>query len=70
MVCFVFDFILHYVCVLHQCVVAKIWPSQSLIDMTWTPDIKTTPALVQSVYADFYVDMGFASLYRPETFLK
>jgi hypothetical protein len=31
MICFVFDFILHYVFVLHECVVARIRPSQSLI---------------------------------------
>jgi hypothetical protein len=43
-ICFVFDFILHYVFVLHQCVVARIQPSQSLIDMTCTPEMKATPA--------------------------
>jgi hypothetical protein len=31
MICFVFEFILHYVFVLHLCVVARIRPSQSLI---------------------------------------
>jgi hypothetical protein len=47
MICFVFDFILHYVFVLHQCVVARIRPSQSLIDMTCTPEKKSTPTSVQ-----------------------
>jgi hypothetical protein len=40
MICFVFDFILHYVFVLLQCAVARMRPSQSLIDMTCTPEIK------------------------------
>jgi hypothetical protein len=40
MICFVLDFILHYVFVSHQCVVARIRPSQSLIDRTCTPDKK------------------------------
>jgi hypothetical protein len=41
----VFDFMLHYVFVLYQCVVA----SHSLIDMACTPEIQATPASVQGV---------------------
>jgi len=68
MICF--DFILDYVFVLHQCVVAGIRPSQSLIDMICTPEIQATPALVQGVQVDFFVHMDFASPYRPETCSK
>jgi hypothetical protein len=67
---FVFDFILPYVFVLHQCVVARIWPSQSLIDMTFTPEIKATPTSVQGISVDFYFRMDVASPYRPETCSK
>jgi hypothetical protein len=49
MVCFVFDFILQYIFVLHQRIVAKIRSSQSLINMTCTPEIKATPTSVQGV---------------------
>jgi hypothetical protein len=45
MICFVFDFILHCVFVLHQCAVARIRPSQSLIDMTFMPEIMGTGVL-------------------------
>jgi hypothetical protein len=48
-ICLVFGFILRYVFVLHKFVMAMIWPSQSLIDMTCTPEIKATPASVQGV---------------------
>jgi hypothetical protein len=49
-ICFVFGFILHYALfVLRQCVVARIRSSQSLIDMTRTLEIKTTPSSVQGV---------------------
>jgi hypothetical protein len=68
MICF--DFILDYIFVLHQCVVAGIRPSQSLIDMICTPEIQATPALVQGVQVDFFVHMDFASPYRPETCSK
>jgi hypothetical protein len=51
--CFVFDFILHNVFVLHQCVVARIRPSQSLLDMTCMPEIKATPASVHGVKSTF-----------------
>jgi len=50
---FVFDVILHYVLVLHQCLVAKIRPSHSLINMTCTPEIKATPASVQGSRSTF-----------------
>jgi hypothetical protein len=53
MICFVFDFILHYVFVLHQCVVARIRPSQSLIDMTCTPEIKATLARLNASSSTF-----------------
>jgi hypothetical protein len=49
MIYFLFDFILHYVFVLHQCLVARIRPSESLIDMTCTPEIKATLASVQGI---------------------
>jgi len=38
MTCSVFGFILHYIFVVHQCVVARIRPSQSFIDMTYAGD--------------------------------
>jgi hypothetical protein len=67
---FVFDFILHSVFVLHQCVVARIRTSQFLIEMTCTPEIKAAPASVHGVLVDFYVHMDFTSPYRPESCSK
>jgi hypothetical protein len=49
MICFVFGFILQFVFVLHQCVVDRIRPSQFVINMTLTPEIKATPVSVQGV---------------------
>jgi hypothetical protein len=49
MVCFVSDFIPHYVFVVHKGVVAGIRPSQSLIDKTCTPEKKATPASIQGI---------------------
>jgi hypothetical protein len=49
MVCFVFDFILYSIFILHQCAVARIRPLQSLIDMTCTLEVKETPESVQGV---------------------
>jgi hypothetical protein len=44
------DFILHYVVILHGCVVAMIRPSHTLIDMTYCrAEAKATPASVQGV---------------------
>jgi hypothetical protein len=70
MICFVFDFILRYVFVLHKYAVARIQLPLSLIDMTGTPEVKATPASVQGVHVNFYVHMDFASPYRPETCSK
>jgi hypothetical protein len=70
MICVLFDFILLCVFVLHQCVAARIRPSQSLIDVTYTPEMKATPASVPVVYIDFYVHMDFASPYQRETCSK
>jgi hypothetical protein len=60
MICFVFNFSLHYVFLFHQCVLARIRPLHSSIDMTRTSGIKAKPASVQGVY----VHMDFASPYR------
>jgi len=49
MICFVFDFTLHYVFVLHQRVVDRIRPSNSLIGTTCTQEINVTLASVQGV---------------------
>jgi hypothetical protein len=59
MIFFVFDFILHFVFVLHQYVEAIIWPSQPLVDMKYMPEIKATPASVPGVKFDFYIHMDW-----------
>jgi hypothetical protein len=44
------DFVLHYVFVFHECAVAKIRPSYTLIDTTYCrAETKATPASVQGV---------------------
>jgi hypothetical protein len=53
MICFVFDFILHHVFFLHQWLVAMIRPSQCLLDVTCTPEIKATPASVHPSRSTF-----------------
>jgi len=52
LICFIFDFTLHYIFVLHQCVVARIRQSKSLIG-TCTTEIKATPASVQASNSTF-----------------
>jgi hypothetical protein len=57
-ICFVSDFILHTVYTLDACALASILASLALIDMMYcTAYIRATPASVQGVGVDFYVDM-------------
>jgi hypothetical protein len=47
------DFILHYVVVIHACLIAMISPSHTLMCMTYcSGESKVTPALVQGVGVD------------------
>jgi hypothetical protein len=51
---FVFDFILHTAYTVDACVLTRILPSLSLIDMTYCKaDTKATSASVQGVGVDF-----------------
>jgi hypothetical protein len=62
MMCFVFDFILHTAYNVDACALTSILPSLSLIDMIYCmTDTKATPASVQGVGVDFYIDVDFAS---------
>jgi hypothetical protein len=47
---------------LHKCVVPRIRPSQSFIDMTCTPEIKATPASVQGVSRSTFMLMWISLL--------
>jgi hypothetical protein len=69
-ICFVFDFILHTAYTVDACAFTIRLLSLSLIDMVYcTPDRKATPASVQGVGVDFYIDTDFASPQRCETCL-
>jgi hypothetical protein len=67
--CFVFAFILHYVC-LTPMRSSKDTAITILEDLTYTLEITATSASLQDAYVDFYVHLDFASLYRPETCSK
>jgi hypothetical protein len=61
-ICFVFDLILHIACTVDSCALTSILPSLPLIDMIYcSPDTTATPASVEGVGVDVYVDTDFVS---------
>jgi hypothetical protein len=66
-VLFVFCFILPTTYTVGACALTSILPSLSLINMIHcTPYTKATPASVQVVGVDFYIDMDFSCPQRSE----
>jgi len=64
-ICFVFYFILHNTYTLNASALPSILPSLSLIDMVYcTPHTRATPASVQGVGVDFWINMDSASPQR------
>jgi len=57
-----FNFIFHTAYTVDACALNSIQPSLSLIDKIYcTADTKATPASVQDVDRDFYIDRDFVS---------
>jgi hypothetical protein len=60
--CFVFDFVIPTDYTVDACALTSILPSLSLIDMIYcSPYTKATPASVQGVGVDFWIDVVFDS---------
>jgi hypothetical protein len=68
-ICFVFDFILQDAHNVDACALTSILPSLSLIDIYFTADTKATPASVQGIGVDFWIDMDSSVPQRCESCL-